>query len=566
MDVLHIGRQITKQLGAVALSVAWLVVAGSPGRAQDQLNLHVKGTVKTADGQPVARAIVRIAGEDQLSEEVLTADDGQYSCPLPPHARPGGSVNVGIYLVNDKSVRQRARVIRTSFSNSEKVVLPGGQDPIEINVTVQIPITDAQLAALAESIRNDPFQSARVVRALMLEAGARRQEVVTRVRKWAALQQDPFTKGCLLLFVSEPVDENRAARCIEQSNSAYESLGVESDVNLAWLHDIKGEFSEAERLLQKALERQPKNGDILDDLGVVLMEEGRYKDTEKLLLQLVDREADLTTSATLDTAAGLVNMASVEQILGRCRQAELFDDWALVIQRELDGPDSRELIIPFNTLSLIYKSIGRFAEATVYNKRASDLWNTKGEPGRIRAGRVRLLTNQGDLYAAAGRYDDAEKSYREALLITQKDRTFEFPESTVVRVGLVGIDLARDENDLARTNADILRRISKEPHPRDLYYAAVLAAVAAVDERDGKYEEAAEFLQNAIEIATIGLGPDHPLVADYSDTLGSVLKRLGRESEAAQLTDRSASIRKQQEEIGCRGDSIIVAPLPKRGP
>lgn len=92
MDVLHTGRRLAKRIGAVALSMAWLAVVGDVARAQDQLILHVKGTVKTADGQPVARAIVRLEGEGRLSEEVRTADDGQYSCPLPPHARPGDSV------------------------------------------------------------------------------------------------------------------------------------------------------------------------------------------------------------------------------------------------------------------------------------------------------------------------------------------------------------------------------------------------------------------------------------------------------------------------------------------
>jgi len=59
----------------------------------------------------------------------------------------------------------------------------------------------------------------------------------------------------------------------------------------------------------------------------------------------------------------------------------------------------------------------------------------------------------------------------------------------------------------------------------------------------GKYTEAEPFLMRALAIDEKALGPDHPDAAATARNLATLLRKLGRESEAKGYEEQAARIR-----------------------
>jgi tetratricopeptide (TPR) repeat protein len=63
----------------------------------------------------------------------------------------------------------------------------------------------------------------------------------------------------------------------------------------------------------------------------------------------------------------------------------------------------------------------------------------------------------------------------------------------------------------------------------------------------GKYEQAISLFQRSITIQEKSLGPDNPKLASTLENYANLLRKTGRETEAATLEARAQTLRSKQE-------------------
>lgn len=152
------------------------------------------------------------------------------------------------------------------------------------------------------------------------------------------------------------------------------------------------------------------------------------------------------------------------------------------------------------------------------------------------------LNNLADLYYLAGASDKAERHYRRALALNERDQT-----NIEVCRSLNGLALL--ENDSGHTvEAEELLKRAVAVHDRHMRRAHPYCATACTNlgilyTRLGRYDEAEAALTRAEFIHNVSLGANHPDVAVRLSAQAALFAKTGRAEEAGELEARADSIR-----------------------
>jgi tetratricopeptide (TPR) repeat protein len=158
--------------------------------------------------------------------------------------------------------------------------------------------------------------------------------------------------------------------------------------------------------------------------------------------------------------------------------------------------------------------------------------------------------NLGEAYLGQGRYAEAEDALQQCLSLNADETTCDLA-LTVWATELVGLVHLR-QGDLA-TAERLLEQASRGyedidhshlgGHPKE-----GLLAVGELRRRQGRYSEAEEALQEALEFVEQTLPEDHPEVGKILLELANIREELGRAGDAEQLRLRGRAIRQK---AGC---------------
>ncbi len=203
---------------------------------------------------------------------------------------------------------------------------------------------------------------------------------------------------------------------------------------------------------------------------------------------------------------------------------------------------------------------GKYREATGYFEKALQLAH---QPGSRLAG----LVNASQAYRELGEYKKSEHYIREALRMAPgdarhwqllgsvliKSRKYEeaqLAEQKALALGdasvaaLAWSDLsamAEAQGHLTEA-ATLLERAIHTMHPQHAR-GRLLVSLAALEMRAKHPHPAASHLREAIQDLETALGKMHPDLAKALDFYASVLRRVGRKSEARQAAERAGEIR-----------------------
>jgi eukaryotic-like serine/threonine-protein kinase len=144
------------------------------------------------------------------------------------------------------------------------------------------------------------------------------------------------------------------------------------------------------------------------------------------------------------------------------------------------------------------------------------------------------LTIMGSAFRAIGRYDDSERTYREALdLLRQSGHGETYDEiDLTVQLGLLEIYRGRPL-EASRFLNDGLARMRKLRGPRHSEVAKVLRSISAVYRHGSNLPRAERALREAISIYALSLPEGHPDRIDGQAELGDLLYMQGHTNEAA---------------------------------
>ena len=153
-----------------------------------------------------------------------------------------------------------------------------------------------------------------------------------------------------------------------------------------------------------------------------------------------------------------------------------------------------------------------------------------------------LLCGLGIVYKYAGRYDDAEQVYREALALIGPDE----PASASVWHNLGGIEHSRGRHaegePHARRSVELRQRTHGPDHPTVAADRAALASLLAGQHRFG---EAESLYRQALAVFERVYPADHYDVAVTCNDLGTVMAARGDKAEARRYYRRAIDIKRR---------------------
>jgi esterase/lipase superfamily enzyme/Flp pilus assembly protein TadD len=182
-----------------------------------------------------------------------------------------------------------------------------------------------------------------------------------------------------------------------------------------------------------------------------------------------------------------------------------------------------------DNLALVYKVLGRYAEAEPLYKRALDLHRQMPTDPDLPA----AMNNLAMLYDAQHRFAEAESLLNKAI---DKWEKFLGPDDPAVATGCNNLGLLYyHEGNYARA-LPLLERArtirEKALGPDDPAVASTLNNLALVYEQQGDFAQAQTTYERALGIVLSKLGPDHPTVARIRENLGGLYKSRGRRGDA----------------------------------
>ncbi len=153
------------------------------------------------------------------------------------------------------------------------------------------------------------------------------------------------------------------------------------------------------------------------------------------------------------------------------------------------------------------------------------------------------LIELADRYTAEGKYSEAEKLYRRALLITERSVGGTHPNvaALVHNIGTVCQSQARlgEAEALYRRSLEILEAVYGRDHP-DM--AASLNNLGSLYLSQARYGEAEGLIQRALDITEKTLGKDHPDLASSLNALGNLYRARGKYKEAEKRYERALKL------------------------
>jgi tetratricopeptide (TPR) repeat protein len=241
--------------------------------------------------------------------------------------------------------------------------------------------------------------------------------------------------------------------------------------------------------IQRALvERDPSPtaerdlGRALNELGLLLMNIGRYTEAEPIVREALTTAERVLESDHPDTLAFLNNLATLYTDQGRYPEAEPLYRRALDVTERVFGKENPGALVLVNNLANLYEHQGRYAEAEPLCRRA--LETSERVLGSEHPDTLDMIQNLAALYKGQRRYEEAEQLYRRSL--------------------------------------DGMRRLLGEDHPLTLI---AFNNLASLYQDQGRYGEAETLYRTALAGAEKVLGPDHPDTRLYRKNLDALLSR-----------------------------------------
>ncbi len=188
---------------------------------------------------------------------------------------------------------------------------------------------------------------------------------------------------------------------------------------------------------------------------------------------------------------GAYDVAWVHYLRGETDRAATWTDRMAVAMEKGGSRRDRATVSHFQ--GLIAEQRGNYEEAERYHQEALAAYRELGQE----QDEANILNNLGSVTYKQGQYDRAENYYQQSLAIYEKLENKEYSATVYGNLGLLALD--RDRPQEARTLYERELTLAQEVGRQNLVADAQLG-LARVLEREGRYSEALELAQQALQI------------------------------------------------------------------
>lgn len=242
-----------------------------------------------------------------------------------------------------------------------------------------------------------------------------------------------------------------------------------------------------------------KTANIKRRVAKFLLDEGKYKDSERLLLQAVqighdlwDNEHPVTLGCMDNLALAYIKLGKTQQAIDRCKEL-------LEIYTRTFGAGHIQLADILNKLGNAYFDQGDYLAAMLHFKQALELTNQEFGDGHFKS--AHIINNIGNVYKVQKDYASAKECYEKALSLIERE-------------------FGNDHIELVYT----------------------LNNIGTVCNATGKCKEAFSYYRRALEIVDREYGVDHVRSAEILQNLGNVSYWLEQYEDAKSYSKRSVNI------------------------
>ena len=268
---------------------------------------------------------------------------------------------------------------------------------------------------------------------------------------------------------------------------------------------------------------------MLDALGQVNEQLGRFDDAERFLRRALELRRALYGNDHLDVATTLINLSSAIRQKGPGEEALRLSREALAIQERLMGARHPDVALTLKSVAVLTRDAA-VAESLV--RVARDIQREALGADHVEVTNTNAMLE--DYARGRGAYDEAEALLRENLAIRERIDGPDHPSTAFSLTTLANFLLSsRDQPAVAEslfTRAlGILRRQPTPPLP---HIFGVLSGLVGVAEKRGDYAQAEAYAREGLDVQRRAWGPEHPMTIDAMGMIADQLANQRRYAEA----------------------------------
>ena len=288
-------------------------------------------------------------------------------------------------------------------------------------------------------------------------------------------------------------------------------------------------------------EESPLYATLINELGIVRLNQGRYAEAEAPYLQCLSLREKVLGKDHPQYAVSLSNLGILYYKTQEFEKAEKYSVQAKEIRKRILGEDHPEYAASLVNLGLLYESMGNF---TISEQHLLEAKTILGKPGRnTLAYYTSCIENLANLYKAMSRNEDAERVYLETIamrekLVGKEHYTYASALFNLADLYMISGNFEESES-LFLESKSIWEKAMKKEHPD---YALLLNNLGSLYSKLNNFEEAERFFQEAISIRARVLGEVHPDYAASVHNLALLNENMGNYQKAESLYLKSKSI------------------------
>ncbi len=426
-------------------------------------------------------------------------------------------INPGVNIPNESMSAEVVLMRRSEF----RQIAAATRDARRVTSPKKLTAEDRKRNLIAEAARH----------------GLSEEQLETALRSFSETQ-NPKDKG-IAFYLSGQF--SNAEKLLNKAAEKEESDLAETLRYLGASQFEQAKYEAANGSFRKALSLKGENVELLSWLGEVLRELAKWQEAEVLMHRVLEMDEKKYGIEHPSVARDLNHLAVLLEKMNRPAEAEPLARRALEIDEKRFGPEHPNVASHLNTLASALKDMNRIAEAEPLMRRALDI--TEKSLGKEHPEVAASLELLAQLLQATSRPDEAEPLLRRALAIDEKSFG---PEHPNIATDLVNLAVLLLKTDRLTEAEPLLRRalaIDEKVFGKEHYeVAADLNELAQVLKSTNRLEEAEPLMRQALEIDEKSFGKDDPTVARDLNNLARLLQITNRLAEAEPLLLRALSI------------------------
>ena len=412
------------------------------------------------------------------------------------------------------------------------------------------------IKVLYEELPNGEYENWTYCRALFPHA---KSAVIQRpkgdgsLREWASLLHKAAWYAWRTGSITEAVDLSEIAMKVRKKILGQEHQETLSSIGMVGLaYVLGGRWKEAEKLQLQVMEttkrvlgeEHPDTLTSIANLASTYWNQGRWKEAEELEVQVIETTKRVLGEEHPDTLSSIANLASTYRNQGRWKEAEELEVRVIETTKRVLGEEHPDTLTSIANLASTYRNQGRWKEAEELEVRVIE--TTKRVLGEEHPDTLTSIANLASTYWNQGRWKEAEELEVRVIEIRKRVLGEEHPDTLTSIANLASIyrnqGRWKEAEELGVRVMETTKRVLGEEHPDTLTSIANLASTYWNQER---WKEAEELEVQVIETTKRVLGEEHPDTLTSMANLASIYRNQGRWKEAEELEVQVIETRKR---------------------